>query len=587
MGKSRMATHSKVSFDESAEIRILAGVLESKRKIKTFFKENDRTPNHDGNFEIINEDYTPKKQFIVQIKKVENLTAEPSGKNKGKYVYSLDTAFLYYIKEKVTESPAIYFVVDIVNQNIFWLYLSDEFLMSLNFEGKSHISYAFAENDKLIDIDSFTEKVNKISMERNSWFLTKTSQEISDIQDAVDYINHLMNDDFAKIKETIFPNLWRFGIRHSHTSDLSIVTGGKTITSDNTALFALYPQIKGIADTGIKEYIGADNNYFNTFDLSGKTTPMEYSKKCLHKIIKSFFENGIPMEYLPDIVLMEKLNAYVYDLQRLYDFTIENEKIFVNELYRANVLLIKYTQHILLDQIDDKNEVALKNKLISNYSNGNVNFHDIINDTLPCKASFKEFCDTYQDELGFSPNMFQLITKKDIQAFVCIAELYQRNVKFFEEVWNYDYHNLQTLEPTLFINEINAICEKWFAKLPQLYDQVYNILFEKTKYHFKGRFEYTNEFFEKSKYRIWFQSIIRKHKDTSFSIIFNPNCGQDEEDKDTSFESIQHTLMWDRFIGRKTLFFDSLTFLLYQGICNELGIENETVNIGGLANRLF
>ena len=39
MNKNRMATHSTSSFDESEEVRILSGVLESKRQIKTFFKE--------------------------------------------------------------------------------------------------------------------------------------------------------------------------------------------------------------------------------------------------------------------------------------------------------------------------------------------------------------------------------------------------------------------------------------------------------------------------------------------------------------------------------------------------------------------
>ena len=35
-----MATHFKTSFDESEAIRLLSGILESKRKIKTFFNEN-------------------------------------------------------------------------------------------------------------------------------------------------------------------------------------------------------------------------------------------------------------------------------------------------------------------------------------------------------------------------------------------------------------------------------------------------------------------------------------------------------------------------------------------------------------------
>ena len=68
-----MAIHSEDSFNEAEEIRILSNKLEEKRRIKTFFKENDKTPNTDGFFELVAEDKTPQKQFVVQIKKVNSL----------------------------------------------------------------------------------------------------------------------------------------------------------------------------------------------------------------------------------------------------------------------------------------------------------------------------------------------------------------------------------------------------------------------------------------------------------------------------------------------------------------------------------
>ena len=53
-------------------ISILKTLLESKNSIKTFFGENEKTPNHDGFFELVNTDTKqPKKQFIVQIKKTD------------------------------------------------------------------------------------------------------------------------------------------------------------------------------------------------------------------------------------------------------------------------------------------------------------------------------------------------------------------------------------------------------------------------------------------------------------------------------------------------------------------------------------
>lgn len=54
MSNSMISKHSKSAFDESESIRILEELLESTREIKTFFSENDRTPNYDGTFELVN-----------------------------------------------------------------------------------------------------------------------------------------------------------------------------------------------------------------------------------------------------------------------------------------------------------------------------------------------------------------------------------------------------------------------------------------------------------------------------------------------------------------------------------------------------
>lgn len=64
MGKEGMATHSLSSFNEAKEIRILASMLESQNTIKTFFGENEKTPTHDGFFELASKEGIPKKQFI-------------------------------------------------------------------------------------------------------------------------------------------------------------------------------------------------------------------------------------------------------------------------------------------------------------------------------------------------------------------------------------------------------------------------------------------------------------------------------------------------------------------------------------------
>lgn len=64
-----MSIHSIESFDESESIKLLKDVLESKHTIKIFFGDNEKTPNHDGFFELVDSTLAPRKQFIVQIKK--------------------------------------------------------------------------------------------------------------------------------------------------------------------------------------------------------------------------------------------------------------------------------------------------------------------------------------------------------------------------------------------------------------------------------------------------------------------------------------------------------------------------------------
>lgn len=60
-----MSIHSIESFNETDAVNLLKQTLESNRTIKTFFWENDRTPNHDGFFELIDQKLAPRKQFIL------------------------------------------------------------------------------------------------------------------------------------------------------------------------------------------------------------------------------------------------------------------------------------------------------------------------------------------------------------------------------------------------------------------------------------------------------------------------------------------------------------------------------------------
>lgn len=591
MKQAGMAKHTDSAFNEGSANRLLADFLEQKKTIKTFFKENDRTPNYDGSFELVSQDGTPTKQFIVQIKKVENLTPNVQGENKGNYMYSLETNFLYYVKAKVTESPAIYFVVDIATKNIFWLYLSDELLMNMGFEGKPELYYPLTEADKITDIDTFTSKLNQIAASRNTLFLQKTPEQISEMQEALDFINQIMDNDFQKIKESVFPNLWRFGIKHSHSNSCSITAGGKTVVAEDTALFALYPQIKGVADTGLQEYSGLGGQYFNHWDMNGKTTPMMYVRNSLQKILKAYFENGISIELLPDIVLQEKLSWFVQNIARFYDLETDNGKIKMSSLYRACCLLIKYTQHIIFDDVTDENELFLKTEYTRIFNGNGIRRVDMLE--YPSKAipGFKNYCSTFHSEqqVGFATGMFGIIKKEIVEAFVIIAQLQQRNVQFYLPVWDYDYFTLACGDHDAFAAKMDEVCSKWFEELPAIYNQAYDSLFEKNKYRFTGRYVYKNEYSEEVIGGCWLSSVVLHYKSDGFQIEHDPNCNGNIEQfsEKEGLQLISEGLLVERFLQRKTPLYDAIHCLMYQGICKALDFKCNGLTIGGSSLELF
>ncbi len=166
--KAGMAIHPESGFQESRAVRILEDKLEEGQRIRTFFKENDRTPNHDGFFEFVAPDGTPRKRFVVQIKKTSRLMPEEAGKDKGKYRYRLETAFLYYVWQRVTDEPAFYFIVDVDTKKIFFLHLSDALLNRMDFQGKRRVTWAFSEEDILEDVQIFWEKLEDILAETDN-----------------------------------------------------------------------------------------------------------------------------------------------------------------------------------------------------------------------------------------------------------------------------------------------------------------------------------------------------------------------------------------------------------------------------------
>lgn len=576
-----MSIHSIESFDEAKAIKLLKDVLESEHTIKTFFGENDRTPNHDGFFELVDHTLAPRKQFIVQIKKTKKLTPNVIGINKGKYVYELKTNFLEYVKKKVTESPAIYFVVDIDENRIFWLYLSDEVLMSMNFEDREKVSYAFSEDNILSDITSFTTILNKIVAERNKIFLDKSKEEIIAMQDAVDYLNQYLDHDLKAIKDNVFPNLWRFGIKCSDNPGISIGIGQGMNMVNCSGAVALYPQIKGTNDSGVQEYMLDNDNLFNHLTLGKQVDLSEYSKDTLNKIIVLFFEKGIPAKYLPNTVLFELIHVFIQKSSCFFDSS-DTSNITVNEANRRYMLLCKYAQYLLSCPSINDQEKNVQQTILNRLNRGQTAFFDIMS-YRELTPTFSQYYKALKDDNQlFSPKLFLYISKEYYMYLDVLMELKNRNIDTIQQVWGYEWFSICQMNKEKCFNAFENIVKEWISQLALLYTETYEKMFHCNDYKTKNKYLLKVKPKTVGSTYIGVEYVYQKYKDIGLSLSYDPDFVEEvfsDSPIHNNYISTSYGIDLSSIFKDHMPLFYGLSCLLYNGLCETLNFEPQRLNI--------
>ena len=591
MGHCGMAKHSESSFNEASAVRMLSDLLESSHTIKTFFKENDRTPNYDGFFELVGYDGDPKKQFIVQIKKTKALRCEQSGKHKGKYIYDLETSFLYYVKAKVAESPAVYFVVDIDNSRVFYLYLSDETLMGLNFEGHQTVRYPFDESNVLVDVNSFYKELDEIAIERNKKFLYKTEAEIAEMQEAVEYLNTLLDSDLIKIKEYVFPGLWRFGIGLTQSNQFEITHYSRELKQetvyrpDETNMFCLYPQYKGKLDLPVGEF--KCDGYYRRFDCIGKLTPMEYVKDNLGNMIKDFCQSP-PHELLPTIVLEEL--TFIQAIQ-IHQYFADDNKLIPSECLSEVVMLFRYLEHLIFDELENEKECTFKSQILKHMRRISLFDSFAWNSII---LELRDFRTKHKNDEDFKLHtnaIFRLIGKEGVEYFVAISELTKRSISSITSVWK--YNPTDYLQKRSFLErDFKPICEKWFGHLPSLYQEFYDNVFNgNMKYLFSREIEYCIEDNMDRILSVVSKARVYSYGNKGLNITYQKPLSMtySEADNLRGLLYIQSGELFGASLMNRipTLFYDGIRCFLYQGICDTLNLKCKGIRINGQSECLF
>ena len=87
----------------------------------------------------------------------------------------------------------------------------------------------------------------------------------------------------------------------------------------------------------------------------------------------------------------------------------------------------------------------------------------------------------------------------------------------------------------------------------------------------------------------WLSNVVHKYRAKTFSIVRNSLITDEHSNFDCcdGLTNIESGLVFERFLQRKTLFYDSINCLLYEGIGKALGIKRLSLSINGLGTSLF
>ena len=375
----KMKKESQNSKIEEKAIRILEDFLDGSKAIKTHFKREDKTQLFDGFFNLLDQNNNILKRFDVQIKGSTRIDKLKKGPNKGKVKFCFDVHVLDAVRQKVTENPTFYFVVDIKTQTIYYKHLTTDFLVGLNYLATESTSvvYYFCDSDKLVSEALFVDElqdIRKMSVERAVF---KSAEEIKTIQEAMNGFYRKTHEiDF--IMKSIWPNLWKFGLKTS--SSVKKIIGNNAeykLASDCTA-FAIYPIMFGDTRNEVLDYSFSEENIFDSLDFTNEISPEDYLNDCLTNIISHYFSESLDyIRYLPTICLNEIVFSYL-DSLAVYDESISSKdrfKTFVLDTVSLNDVAEMVEPYVFAAKgALSKNNINWDNHLISFFSN--VRFPD-------------------------------------------------------------------------------------------------------------------------------------------------------------------------------------------------------------------
>ncbi|MCX6644741.1 MAG: hypothetical protein NTY09_00035 [bacterium] len=210
------AKYDENSFKERDAINLVERWVLKTRRAMPFLVSNDRTPNHDGSIELLNEDMTQKDPIRVQVKTIDSASA-----SRLSYHFNDKGRFFEFCKSSYQSEPKLFIGVDIDNNIGYWLHMSESFLDSLgNLKTVKFQAAQVMSDSSLTFIYDWINIVDNI----NDYFeglqefldfscnLPLPNHEKLHVFRFIKEFNRLLDNDFNIVKRVVYPNQARVGI---------------------------------------------------------------------------------------------------------------------------------------------------------------------------------------------------------------------------------------------------------------------------------------------------------------------------------------------------------------------------------------
>lgn len=230
MGFKPSISQSQTDIRETKSIMFIENLFLD-TSVKTHLAVNDKTPDVDGNIEILDDECRIIAKMTVQVK-----TVKPSDQQK--YRFACPTKLFGYASKMLNESVLL-LAVDHKSQIVLWKHISQELIVeNKDKQNNKTITLHFDENERLscenvaetINIwkgiyKSMTDCILNFSKVRdenetlriqllnyNKSVIDLPEEHIKQVQIFIDSYNNLLDYQFLYIKKVMFPNCWKRGI---------------------------------------------------------------------------------------------------------------------------------------------------------------------------------------------------------------------------------------------------------------------------------------------------------------------------------------------------------------------------------------